>query len=369
MQLSQVKIRYFRNLQKVDLDLPEGPILFWGDNAQGKTNLLEAIFFLATGRSFRCRNEKECICWDAPPEEPTVVTGSAGRRNGERKIRLVLYQGDKRLFLDGKPLGKLAELFGELNAVLFTPDDLRIVQGGPSGRRRFLDLELCQVSRPYLEALQGYNLGLRQRNTLLRSGRNLEALASSLEAYEGPMAEAASEILAARQEALADLAVRAAEAYSSFGAGEKLEIRYKHFLRHEDPRESDPDAFRQRLERDRKEDLRAGSTRCGPHRDDFRLSLDGHNAHDFASQGQQRSCALALRIAEVGLMAERTGERPVLLLDDLASELDTGRRQRLLEMLHDSGQVFMTTTRPSDFPEDIGFAATWKIRQGELEKD
>jgi DNA replication and repair protein RecF len=297
------------------------------------------------------------------------VTGTARRRHGERKIRLILYEGDKRLFLDGQPLDRLAELFGELNAVLFTPGDLGIVQGGPSLRRRFLDLELCQVSRPYLEALQRYTLGLRQRNALLRSGQSLDRLAPSLEAYEGPMAEAAADILAARREALDDLARRAAEAYSSFGAGEKLEIRYEHFLRQEKGEPHEAGAFRKRLEDDRKEDLRIGSTRCGPHRDDFRISLDGHNAHDYASQGQQRSVALALRIAEVGLMAERTGDRPVLLLDDLASELDSGRRQRLLEMLHGGGQVFMTTTRPSDFPDDMGFAASWKVSQGELEKD
>ncbi|MCX7014027.1 MAG: DNA replication/repair protein RecF [Candidatus Sumerlaeota bacterium] len=328
MLLRELRARRFRNLREIDLRFPDGPVLFWGDNAQGKTNLLEAIYFLATGRSFRSRNDRECVAWDAPPDEAASVAGQIERADARREIRVVLYQGEKRLFLDGKPLARLAELFGELNAVLFTPADLQIIQGGPSARRRFLDLELSQISPAYLAALQRYNQALRHRNALLRGGRPLERIALDLAPYEAIMAEAAGEILRHRAAALEDLGRRAARAHAEFGAGERLEISYRHFMRNDgaDAREDVVEKYRSRLEADRADDLRQGATRSGPHRDDFLLTLDGRSAQDFASQGQQRSCALALRIAEVGLMEARRGEAPLLLLDDVGSELDAGRR-------------------------------------------
>ncbi|OPZ19692.1 MAG: DNA replication and repair protein RecF [candidate division BRC1 bacterium ADurb.BinA364] len=369
MRLLELHIRQFRNLERISIEPPEGPVLFWGDNAQGKTNLLEAIYYLSAGRSFRTRNERECLAWDAPPDDPAVVRGTLEREGVPRELRVVLSQGEKRLFALGKPLARLAELYGQLNAVLFTPGDLELAQGGPAARRRFLDSELSQVSRPYLCALQRYAQALRQRNALLRSGRPLSDMAPDMAAYEALMAESGAEILAARRLALAELGERAAQAYARFGAGESLELRYKPFARGDSPAEqgmSDAEWFRGRLEASQAEDARLGQTRIGPHRDDFSILLDGKSAHDFASQGQQRSCALALRLAEAEWMADRTGERPILLLDDLASELDAGRRERLIEALRDAGQVFMTTTRPGDFGAGFGFAASWRVRRGEL---
>jgi len=372
MRLRELRLRFFRNLRHIDLELPAGPILIWGDNAQGKTNLLEAIYCLATGRSFRTRNDRECLAWDAPAEEPASIRGRVERRDGPREIKVVLHQGEKRLFLDGKPLARLAELLGELNAVLFTPADLQIVQGSPAARRRFLDLGLSQVSRPYLASLQTFSQALRQRNALLRARQPLPALEGELAPYEALMAAAAAEILQFRAKALEDLARRAAQAYAEFGAGERLGLAYRHFLRDDvaaaDTEASMADRYRRRLEADRAEDSRQGATRTGPHRDDFILTLDGKSAQDYASQGQQRCCALALRLAEAGLMAERAGEEPILLLDDLASELDAGRRRRLLETLRSEAQVFLTTTRPGDFPREMGFAAAWTVQAGAVEK-
>jgi len=367
MHLAHLNLSHFRNLRRIDLDLPEGLILFFGENAQGKTNLLEAIYFLATGRSFRTRNERECIAWEATDEEPTVMRGQVRRRDLAREIKVVLYQGAKRLFLDNANLARLAELFGEMNCVLFTPGDLQIVQGSPALRRRFMDMEISQFSRPYLFALQRYVTALRQRNALLRSDRPVEQMAADFEPYEALMAEAAVEIQSIRATVLEDLGRRAEEIYAAFGGGERMEMAYRHFLRslheEEDEDEKRPlEAYKWRLARDRAEDRRMGGTRLGPHRDDFVLTLDGRNAQEFGSQGQQRSCALALRIAEVGLMEERTGERPILLLDDLASELDPGRRVRLLEMLKGKGQVFLTTTRREDFPIDL--AAVFQVQGG-----
>ena len=364
--LRELRARHFRNLREIDLRFPDGPVLFWGDNAQGKTNLLEAIYFLATGRSFRSRNDRECVAWNAPADEAASVAGRVERADAQREIRVVLYQGEKRLFLDGKPLARLAELFGELNAVLFTPADLQIVQGGPSARRRFLDLELSQISPIYLAALQRFNQALRHRNALLRTGRPLERIALDLAPYEAILADAAGEILRYRAAALEELGRRAAQAYSEFGAGERLELSYRYFMRNDGAAEGADivDRYRDRLQADRADDLRQGSTRNGPHRDDFLLTLDGRNAHDFASQGQQRSCALALRIAEVGLMEARRGEAPLLLLDDLGSELDAGRRTRLLETLRGGAQAFLTTTRRTDFVADLPLAASWRVDAG-----
>ncbi len=365
MHCSRLSVRLFRNLRQIDLDLPEGAILFWGENAQGKTNLLETIYFLATGRSFRTRSERECIAWDANDEDPTIIRGMVARRDIQREIRVILYQGAKRLFLDGANLPRVGDLFGELTAVLFTPGDLQIVQGGPGLRRRFLDMEISQFSRPYLNALQRYAQALRQRNVLLRMDRPMQEMDAALEPYELLMAESAFVIQSMRASFLADLGQRASAIYASFGGGEAMGLIYRHFLRFlQEDEEPTLAAYRSRLARDRLEDRRAGGTRLGPHRDDFLLTLDGRNAQEFGSQGQQRSCALSLRIAEVGLMEERTGERPILLLDDLASELDEGRRMRLLEMLRGKGQIFLTTTRREDFPSSTAMALSLEIKDG-----
>lgn len=369
MHLSHLSLRHFRNIERADLDLPGGTILFYGDNAQGKTNLLEAIYFLATGRSFRTRNERECLAWGADDDSPTVLRGTAERTGVQRDIKVVLYQGAKRLFLDGAALPRLAELFGELNAVLFTPGDLQIVQGSPAVRRRFMDMEISQFSRAYLDALQRYFQALRQRNALLRSDRPADPMNADFAPFEALMAEAAIEIQAMRRSVLEELGARAAEIYAAFGGGEALRLAYRHFgrlLDEEDEAAASPaEAYRLRLAEDRAEDRRMGGTRMGPHRDDFVLTLDGRSAQEYGSQGQQRSCALALRIAEVALMEERTGHRPILLLDDLASELDESRRVRLLEMLRGRGQVILTTTRREDFPLDL--AAAWEVKQGSVQ--
>lgn len=368
MHLSRLELRNFRNLSRIELDLPEGLVLFWGENAQGKTNLLEAIYFLATGRSFRTRNERECIAWNAGDDNPTILRGRVERAQMTRDIRVVLYQGAKRLFLDGATLTRLAELFGEMNAVLFTPADLQIVQSAPSARRRFIDLEISQFSRPYLNALQQYAIALKQRNALLRSDRPLEQMAGEFEPYEALMADSAMEIQSIRQSVLAELAERASAIYAAFGSGETMGLVYRHCLRHlqdeEDAGLAPHEAYRWRLSQDRQEDRRMGGTRMGPHRDDFLITLDGRSAQEFGSQGQQRSCVLALRVAEVALMEARTGHRPILLLDDLASELDPGRRARLLEMLKGKGQVFLTTTRREDFPVDL--AASFEVSEGQV---
>ncbi len=253
-----------------------------------------------------------------------------------------------------------------MNAVLFTPTDLQIIQGGPALRRRFLDMEISQFSRPYLSELQRFTHALRRRNALLRSDRPIDQLAKDFESYERLIAESSMEIHRIRASVIDDLARRASEIYSLFGGGETMGMTYRHFLRLLDEKDGDDplQAIQWRLSRDRLNDRRMGGTRLGPHRDDFLLTLNGKNAQEFGSQGQQRSCALALRIAEVALMEERTGHRPVLLLDDLASELDQGRRLRLLQMLSEKGQVFLTTTRKEDFPMDL--TAAHEVRNGEI---
>jgi len=371
MHLSHLRVRNFRNLTQSDLEPPPGPILIWGDNAQGKTNLLESIYFLAAGRSFRARQDRECVSWKTPPDQPAIIRGTAQRETSAREIKVTLYQGEKRLFLDGSPLSRLTELIGELTVVLFTPADLNIVQGGPAARRGYLDQELCQISPDYLTALQNYGRALRQRNALLRSGRALERIAAAMGPFETLMAESAVQIRSERAKALQELTQGAAQAYRSFGAGERLEISYTHFLRNENlaTAQSDSERYREMLEASRPEDLRTGATRQGPHRDDFVITLDGKSAHQFGSQGQQRSCVLALRVAEVEWMAKRSGEKPVLMLDDLGSELDPGRRSRLLETLGGASQVFLTATHPGDFPQGLDFAATWNIQAGEIRAD
>jgi DNA replication and repair protein RecF len=308
--------------------------------------------------------------------------------------------------VDDRPLDRLAALWGQLRAVLFTPDDLQLVKGAPGERRRYLDVALSQISSDFLFHLQRYNQALRQRNALLkRPDMDRRQLRENLAAWESQLAEHGIPIMQARADFIAALEPRAARLYERIASGEagesggapardetagekaatpstastlstpsaaprpasstgsaeaeKLRLAYVNTLRLEMPAPAEEARvrFRDRLSENLEDDLRRGQTSVGPHRDDFNLYLSGKTVRDFGSQGQVRSCVLALRLAEVIEMESRTGEPPLVLLDDLASELDPLRKKRVLGLLHPQWQTFLTTTRLEDFPGVSSFDA------------
>jgi DNA replication and repair protein RecF len=372
MHLEELRVEQFRCLECFAAELPRGRILVSGDNARGKTSLLEAIFYLVTGRSFRTRTDQDCVPWGAPSGTLAAVRGRVRRARGDScRLAVTLGAGVKSVRVDDRPLAHLADLWGNLHAVLFTPDDLQLVKGGPAERRRYLDVALSQISRDFLFNLQRYNLALRQRNALLkRTPRTDASLREELAPWDEQLIQYGLPILRARVDFLSALDGHAASLHgrildpSPDAPGRALRMQYQSFLRAPLPESQDEarTRFRRLLQEGMNEDARRGMTAAGPHRDDFVVTLDGKPAHDFASQGQVRSCVLALRLAEVVEMEVRTGEAPLVLLDDLASELDPGRKERVLTLLEPRWQAFLTSTRASDFPPGDFFAATIELK-------
>lgn len=392
MHLSRIDVHGFRCIRRSEADLPPGKILIVGDNACGKTTLLEAIYYLVTGRSFRTRADAEVLPWDAAPGGAALVRGTVCQNNGVPSILSMAITSDaKAVRIDGQPIQRLAGLWGRLRAVLFTPDDLQLVKGEPGNRRRYLDIGMSQISLPFLHHLQRYLHVLRQRNALLRrTDLGPSGIREQIEPWNTQLARHGAAVLQARFDFIRTLEPRAASYYdkisgqsgagvlacdgsanvnigeSATGSGadclppspETLSMRYINFLRAQDPIPEDEaeGEFLRLLRENLEDDIRRGHTEIGPHRDDFAVRLSGKPVRDFGSQGQIRSTVLALRLAEMEEMEVRTGESPLLLLDDLASELDPSRKERVLQLLQPNWQTFLTTTRRTDFPADSSFA-------------
>ena len=382
--LALTNVRSFRNLA---IDLAPGIYVIAGENAAGKTNLLEVVAMLATTRAMRGGPDLDLISWDAQVEDPlpaarlvAEVETAAGRRSLE--VAVIAHvavvgapptRAGKRFRVNGVAR-RASDLIGQLRVVMFAADDLSIIDGPPVNRRRYLDLTISQLDPVYLRALQRYARVLEQRNSLLRrlqqrSGRALD----QLEFWDDEIAAAGALILARRAESLRALARDAADRYAELAATteEALDIRYLPGVPAgvaEALRDHDLEShLRAALEAGRMEDVRRGMSLIGPHRDDIAFFIGGHPAGPTASRGQQRSAALALRLAEVALSTRRTGDPPVLLLDDILSELDARRRERILHVAYGVDQVLITTP-DEDRPrrEELPGARRMRLSDGAL---
>lgn len=372
MNIAELHVINFRNLRFVRTEFATGLNLVYGPNAQGKTNLLEAIYLLVTGRSFRTPTEREMIPWDREQYEATLVRARVHKGGYEERFLLTFNQADKNVFVNGNPIRRLGDLIGRINAVLFTPSDLQIVRGAPAGRRRFLDIDLSQINHAYLRHLQSYDLALRQRNALLKQCAARAVAATQLPSWDAQLAEHGSEILAFRASMLSRLSELVGQVYSGItGGSERLELIYE-----PSPKAAVDSAqgvlqglIQAELERSRADDIRRGATSVGPHRDDFSFRISGRDARDFGSQGQQRSCVLALKLAELELMRQATGEWPVLLLDDLMSELDESRKRAFLAALPNGVQAILTATEANLVAPFATPAASFRVEGGEVLPD
>ena len=346
MLIRELQIINFRNLRFLRAEFGTGIHVIHGSNAQGKTNLLEAIYLLVTGRSFRTTMDRELIPWLRENYEATLVRARVEKAGYEERFLLSFNQSEKHVFVNGSPIPRLGDLIGRINAVLFTPSDLQLVRGAPGLRRRFLDIELSQIAPAYLRHLQRYDLALRQRNALLKQHQRRPGLAAELVPWDAQLAEHGSEIIAARARMLARLSDIAARTYADIaGADEPFALRYEPSPACEgDAAPHIRERIAAALKSAQADDVRRGATSVGPHRDDFTFLIAGRDARDFGSQGQQRSCVLAMKLAELSLMREATGESPILLLDDLMSELDESRKRAFLESLDPAVQTFITAT-------------------------
>jgi DNA replication and repair protein RecF len=358
VRLRRLRLKNHRNYAHLDLSPGAGVNVFIGPNGHGKTNLLEAVAMLALSSSPRARREVELVGPIAPTSRIEAEVEKEGTTRelsitlnveGERARRTIEVDGARRRAFD---------LPGTFRVSLFWPDDLGLVKGGPELRRRFLNQMLVQVEPGYARALAGLRRVLEQRNSLLKRIAAGEGGEDTLEAWNLELVKTGTEIAQARARAVAELAPEAARCHARIAAGERLHIDYM----------GPPENLAEAVNNSLAEDLRRGTTSVGPHRDDVQLNLDGQDARSFASQGQQRTAVVSLKLAEAALIEQRTGERPVLLLDDVLSELDGDRRAALLGEVGGGGQVIVTSVEAGPFPpEMIAGAMVWRVTEGRIE--
>lgn len=357
MRLLSLELRNYRNYGRLHLE--PGPRLnvFFGANGQGKTNLLESVAILALSTSPRARKESELVGPVAAETRIGALVEGGGRRSEIGiSIRVDGDRARRRIEVDGRPR-RAVDLPGLFRVTLFWPDDLNLVKAGPEHRRRLLNEMLVQVRPGYARTLSRYQRVLLQRNALLKQVSLGEQQVSFLDVWDPELARLGGEIAEARRSAVEALSVIAPDGHAALSGGETLELEYA----------GPPDDLLQALQAGRRADVRRGSTSVGPHRDDVLIRIDGREARAFASQGQQRTAVVSIKLAEAALVAEMTGEQPVLLLDDVLSELDAGRRRALLERVGDGGQVIITSVEADPFPAGvIGRSQVMCIERGSV---
>ena len=346
MYLERVLCRNFRNFEELMIDLNPNLNIFLGANGQGKTNFLESIYLMATANSHRSSITSEMINWD---KEKALVQLLLRRREGKIKLAMRLEKSGRQVEINDNPLDKVKELLGYLNAVLFSPEDLKLVKEGPSHRREFIDLEISQVSRYYNHLLNKYDHLLKQRNNLLKSIRDGKSTdREMLSVWDEQLAAVGSKIILKRIEVVDKLKILARLSQRKITEGrENLELEYDISLNNFSKKLGEAElreVFIDALISKRDQEISRGYTVVGPHRDDLILKVNDMDLRKYGSQGQQRTAALSLKLAELEFMKSETGEYPVLLLDDVFSELDGLRRKALINIIADKIQTIITAT-------------------------
>ena len=338
MRIKNLKLKNFRNYGEESIDFSDGLNVLFGRNGQGKTNCAEAVYYLCTGTSPRSRRDKQLI---KHGENHAEISALAEGKYGGVSLYANIREDGREVRLNGNKITRNADILGNLYSVFFSPHELRLIQDGPDERRRFLNVSISQLSRPYYVALMRYNKILEQRNNLLKE-RDLSVVYDSLPVWDEQMCKYAAVIAVKRAEYIKRLAPLAAEAHAYLSDGaEKLVISAgRKYVG--DEKEIAARLFAE-LENNYDRDIRLGFTASGPHRDDIDVEIDGVDAKAYASQGQTRTAALSIKLAEVEIFREMSGESPVLVLDDVMSELDLPRRKKLLERTQGL-QVILTCT-------------------------
>ena len=382
MHLKHLSLKNFRNYADMELDLSPGLSVFRAANAQGKSNLLEAIYLLALTKSSRAENERDVIRFEAMKETPyTRLIGTAQRKNGQKvevQVDMALAPGQagspagvfqKRIRINGLPKPP-SQAVGAIAAVLFSADDLLMISGPPSSRRRYLDVLLSQVDKDYLKVLQRYQKVTTQRNQLLRRIREGQAGPDELAFWNDELSLQGARLTERRRAATEALKPLAAEAYTSMASEDgQLEVIYEPSIKSSGAPEEMATYISDRLAELRVREIQLAQTLLGPHRDELGITVGGMDVGQYGSRGQTRTVALALRLAEAGYLTATLGEEPVLLLDDVLSELDSTRQRRVLEAACGAEQALVTMVdgerQPSGLQEA---AATFLIEAGTITK-
>ncbi len=339
MIIESMELKNFRNYRELQLQFDEKTNIFYGDNAQGKTNILEAVYLSGTTRSHKGSRDRDMIFFG---EEESHLRTFVKKGTMEYQIDIHLKKNKtKGIAINGVPIRKASELFGIANFVFFSPEDLSIIKQGPVERRRFLDMELCQLDKVYLHHLANYNRIVTQRNKLLKDISFRPELIETLDVWDLQLAEYGKKIIQSREEFIHSLGEMIYGIHQKLSGGrEKLQISYEKNVGAEELYDA--------ISRNRDRDIRMKTTSVGPHRDDLLFATDGIDIRKFGSQGQQRTAALSLKLAEIELVKQLIHDTPVLLLDDVLSELDHNRQNYLLNSIHDI-QTMITCTGLDEF--------------------
>ena len=374
MKIKSLKLLYFRNYLSTNIDAHPSLNVLVGNNANGKTNIIESIFCLALGKSYRTKSDSECIMFG---ETATAMSCIVNKNDKDLDIMLGINNKGKSAKIAGIKKTKLTDFVGELNVVLFSPEDLQIVKGSPSLRREFMNREFYQFSRIYHKYNLMYQHLLKQRNSYLKDMRKNpkdEMALTYLETLTSQLAKVALYITKERVSFVQDISKLTYENMLNISNGqETLKIRYKSsVLEALNIKDTDDEAFTEEnltniIMRKSFDDIMRGSTKIGPQHDDLEFYINDLDAKMFASQGQQRSIVLSLKLAEINYLKNKTGTYPVLLLDDVLSELDKNRQLKLLDAINENVQTFITTPSISDIKEDLlKKAKVFKIESGNI---
>tara|TARA_Y100000588_G_scaffold393456_1_gene509531 strand:- start:3459 stop:4667 length:1209 start_codon:yes stop_codon:yes gene_type:complete len=381
--IQRLSLTYFRNYQEQEVDLARGINVLHGVNAQGKTNFLEACYLIGTTRAFRTRFDRELIGWGAAKEPLPYarVIANTQQASGATELEVVIQANSTRpnlqtnhdhenvlsppgIYKDfsfqrsyriNKTRRRTADMIGELRIVLFAPQDVELAKGSPTQRRRYIDLSISQINKRYLQTLQEYNRIITQRNSLLRRIRDQQANVAQLGFWNKELVELGSSVLFTRLEMLSELnAIIKSTHANLINEAKTIFVDYEPTLEIQDKKVAAlEESFQRALEVNQSREIAAGQTLIGPHRDDIRFLLDGIDIGIYGSRGENRTVAVALKLAEAEYMRTISGEAPVLLLDDVLSELDLNRQAHLLRAISEYDQAILTTTDLNQIPSDV----------------
>lgn len=342
MIVKKIELENFRNYKSLDLELDPNKNILYGNNAQGKTNILEAIYICSTTKSHRSNKDIELIKFD---EREAHIKIFLDKKDKENRIDVHLRKNKtKGIAVNGIPIKRASELFGIFNVIFFAPEDLNIIKNGPSERRRFMDLELCQLDKMYVHNLINYNKVLNQRNRLLKDISFNPKLEETLDVWDEQLVLYGKEIIKKREEFIKQISKIIKPIHEDLtNKEEAIKIDYQ--------KNTEVKNFEKNLKRNRSNDLKHKNTSVGPHRDDILFFNKDINIRTYGSQGQKRTIALSLKLAEIELVKKVINDTPVLLLDDVLSELDSDRQNHLLERLNDI-QTIITCTGLDEFVEN-----------------
>lgn len=368
MYIEQLKLSHYRNYEHISLNFSPTINVFIGENAQGKTNIMESIYVLAMAKSHRTSNDKELIHWDA---DYGKIEGVVQKKYGSLPIELVVSKKGKKGKINHLEQTKLSNYIGQMNVVMFAPEDLNVVKGSPQVRRRFIDMEIGQISSVYLYDLLNFQKVLKQRNHLLKMNQGKSCINDVMfEVYTEQYIQTAIKIIQKRFYFMELLQQWAEPIHTSISRGlEKLVVTYKPVsgMKADWSIEQMTNYLEQKLHEVKNRELERGVTLIGPHRDDLQFLVNDYDVQTFGSQGQQRTTALSLKLAEIELIKQETKEVPILLLDDVLSELDDYRQTHLLNTIQGEVQTFVTTTSVEGIQhETIQQAEMFHVKQGTI---